>query len=102
ARLWEISSGKELRTLRGHSQPISSLAFSPDGKRIATGSEDHTVKIWDTDSGEELITLTHSGGVGDLAFSRDGHVLIGAGRDNVIRVWRAATERDVQANLNLH
>ncbi|MGD0693815.1 MAG: hypothetical protein ABSB82_03085 [Terriglobia bacterium] len=44
-------------TLGGHSEPVTSVAWSPDGKRLATGSEDHTAKVWGAESGKELLTL---------------------------------------------
>ena len=53
------------------------MAFSPDGKRIVSGSRDNTVKVWDADSGKELLTLKgHTGGVTSVAFSPDGKRLV--------------------------
>jgi WD40 repeat protein len=45
-KLWNIESGQELRTLKGHNGSVSSISFSPDGKTLATGSFDQTVKLW--------------------------------------------------------
>jgi WD40 repeat protein len=71
--VWDAESGKELQTLRGHSESVAGVAFSPDGKRLATASWDHTAKVWDADSGKELLTLRdHSGVVDCVAFSPDG------------------------------
>jgi WD40 repeat protein len=51
--LWDLTTGRELLTFRGHTHPITSLAFSPDGARVVSGSEDHTVRIWDARPLEE-------------------------------------------------
>ena len=51
AKVWEAASGRELLTLKGHSDAIVSVAFSPDGQRIVTGSEDQTAKVWEAASG---------------------------------------------------
>jgi WD40 repeat protein len=65
-----LVSGKELLTLRGHSNAVSGVAFSPDGKRLATGSADQTAKVWDAESGKELLTLRgHSNAFVGVAFS---------------------------------
>jgi WD40 repeat protein len=45
-KLWNLATGEEIRTLRGHSQSVRSIAISPDGKTLASGSADNTIKIW--------------------------------------------------------
>ncbi len=54
--LWDIRSGKEVKTLSGNLDGISSVAFSPDGKTLASGSDNGTIKLWDIYSGKELAT----------------------------------------------
>jgi len=77
-------------TLRGHSDVVSGVAFSLDGKRLATTSQDQTAKVWDAESGKELLTLRgHSGPLEGVAFSPDGRRLATASQDLTAKVWEA-------------
>jgi WD40 repeat protein len=74
-KLWDAGTGKLLRTLRGHGNDIHALAFSPDGKRLASMSRaDGTTRIWDVAGGQELLTLRHGGRSG--GFTADGNRLV--------------------------
>ena len=53
-RLWDVATGKQIRTLTGHKRRVSSLAFFPDGKKLASSSVDKTVRLWDVASGKEI------------------------------------------------
>lgn len=88
-KLWDVASNRELAILEGHAGPIQSLAFSPDGRRLATGSEDHTVKLWDVATRQELLTLTgHTDTVRHIKFSAEGKILATVGDNNIVKVWR--------------
>jgi WD40 repeat protein len=96
-KLWEVTSGRELRTLRGHKEPVESVVFSPDGRTIASGSFDNTIKVWDAASGEELRTLLgHSSKVMHVAFSPDGRTIASGSEDKTIKLWDAASGRELR------
>jgi WD40 repeat protein len=62
-KIWDLSTGRVL-DLRGHTALVHGLASSPDGRRLASSSEDRTIKLWDTATGEEVFTLRgHTSGV---------------------------------------
>jgi WD40 repeat protein/serine/threonine protein kinase len=86
--IWEATSGKKLLTFRGHTALIHSLAWGPDGTRLASAGADRTVRIWDTASGMELLSLRGpSCFVGSLAWSPDGKRLAAGGDNGEIKVW---------------
>src|SRR5262249_23583109 len=73
---------KNQQTLRGHTSWVTSVAFSPDGKRLASGAHDNTVKVWDAATGQEILSLNgHTGRVTSVAFSPDGKRLASVATD---------------------
>ncbi len=75
------------RTLLGHAG-VTDCAFSPDGERVCSASDDRTLKTWDPESGTELSTLEgHSGGVNACAFSPDGSLICSASDDRTLKLW---------------
>jgi WD40 repeat protein len=87
ARLWEIASGRLVRTFTGHGDAIASVAFSPDGIRILTGSGDSTARLWEVSTGKELASFKHPGRVKSVAFSSDGEKVLTGANDQLARLW---------------
>jgi WD40 repeat protein len=88
AGAWETRTGKLLARFQGHTAGVGCIAFSPDSRRIATGSGDKTIMIWDADSGQRLFTLRgHHSTIATLAFSPDGTRLASGAMDGTVRIW---------------
>jgi eukaryotic-like serine/threonine-protein kinase len=86
--VFDAATGRLLLTLRGHTSNVTSVAFSPDGRRIATSSFDRTAKLWETGTGQEVFTLRgHTSGVLSVAFSPDGQALVTGSIDCTTRIW---------------
>ena len=86
--VWHIPTGEQLHELHGHTKPPSSLAFSPDGQTLASGSQDSTIRLWDVATGTEMYILSeHTGNVHGLAFSPDGQTLASTSADTTVLLW---------------
>ena len=104
-RLWKLpldfASKKEFEncpcyTLSGHTWAVLTVAFSPDGKILASGSDDNTIKLWDANNGQLIHTLLgHSWSVVALTFSTNGETLISGSCDRTIKLWRVSTAEEI-------
>jgi WD40 repeat protein len=93
-----LKDAKAETTLVGHGDSVRCLAFTKDGKTLASGSTDRTVKLWDVAAGKERATLKgHKADVLSVAFSPDGKLLASGGMDNTAKLWDAMTGREEAA-----
>ncbi|KAF8338053.1 WD40-repeat-containing domain protein [Cantharellus anzutake] len=86
-----------VNTIQGHTGWVSSVSFSPDGSKVASGSNDQTGRIWDAVTGEELKVLRgHTGGLLSVSFSPDGSKVASTSIDKTLRIWDAVTGEEVK------
>src|SRR5262249_52962549 len=95
--LWDVATGKELRTCNGHTNGLGLFVSSPDGARLASASKDGTIRLWDVTTGKEVWSaVADKDRVFVVQFSPDGKTLTSGGADGVIRRWDAATGKETQ------
>ena len=87
-RIWEASSGQNIKTLKGHLGSVIALAISPDGKQIASGGAENIIRIWDVSKGLEIFSIKgQSLKPRCIAFSPDGKFIISGGIDKTVKIW---------------
>jgi eukaryotic-like serine/threonine-protein kinase len=89
-RVWDAATGRLLLAFPAHTNHVNAVAYSPDGSRIASASNDQTVKLWEATTGREILTLRgQNAGVLALAFSPDGQRLATGSIDRTVKIWEA-------------
>ena len=94
-------SPHRIATLEGHTGSVRSVAFSPDGTMLASGSQDSTIKLWNIGAKENIATLRHAHWIRSVAFSPDGTTFALGASDSTIKVWDIATQENI-ATLEGH
>jgi WD40 repeat protein len=86
-QIFDLATGKIIRTLTGHDAPVMGVAYTPDGKRLLTGSRDQTVRLWSVADGQTMISLKAPSAVNAIAVVAEGKQMAAAGEDGIIRIW---------------
>jgi WD40 repeat protein len=98
AKLWDVVTGKEIRTFFGHTGPVTSVALSSDGKFLLTGSKDSTAILWDVYSGKQIKTITgHQGKINAVAISADKKYLLTGSSDKTAKLWDFTTGKELKS-----
>lgn len=93
-RLWRVSEGNLLRTMRGHPFPVTAIDFSPNGILLATGSTDSKLRIWRISDGSLQRTMEgHAGWITSIDISPNGNFLASSAQDYTVRIWRISDGR---------
>ena len=102
-KVWDAQTGSELNSFSGHNNFVNILAFSRDGRVLASGSYDNTVKLWDTTTGREMRSLSgHTGAVVAIDFSSDGRFVVSGSNDGSARFWNAQSGELVATLVSLN
>lgn len=101
-RLWDVASGSQVGEIKGHGKGVTEVAFSRDGRLLASGSTDNTIRIWDLATRRELRTLTgHTSNIESLDFSPDSRLLASAGDDGGTFLWDTSTGEHLATLISL-
>ena len=101
-RLWDVASGSEVGALKGHGKGVTEVAFSRDGRLLASGSTDNTIRIWDLATKRELRTLTgHTSNIESIDFSPDSRLLASAADDGGTFLWDTNTGEHLATLISL-
>jgi WD40 repeat protein len=93
--IWDLESGQQVHSLKGHTRCINIIAVTPDGRQVVSGSSNKIVKVWDLESGRLIHSLKgHMWSVKAVAMTPDGRQVVCGSNDNIVKVWNLLAETD--------
>jgi WD40 repeat protein len=96
-KLWDLESGKELRSISNIGGYANAVSWSPDGKYLINGAEDKTIRIWDAETGRAVRTITgHTDYVNEARYSPDGKRIASCADDKLVKIWDAETGKEIR------
>ena len=101
-KLWDVASGREIRTFRGHAAKITAVGVSSDGGMVVSGDEKGVIKLWYTVTGQEIKSIQgHAKQIGFLSFASDNRLFTSVAMDWTMKTWNAATGQLVKTTINI-
>jgi serine/threonine protein kinase len=96
-KVWNLKTGKEIRTFKGHVADVNAVAISPDGQMLVSASDDRTIKLWNLNTGKEIRTFKgHVADVNAVAFSPEGNNIATGSDDKTVKIWNLRTGEELQ------
>jgi WD40 repeat protein len=101
-KIWNLSTLKLVSTLAGSEGAIYAVAIHPGGEVIATGGEDHKIRLWSRNTGKQLVIAECADAVHALAFSQDGAYMVSGGADKLLQIWKVRSGPDGAMTITAH
>jgi len=97
-KLWDVQSGKEIKSFEGHTMDVTSACFSPDGRYALSGSIDKTLKLWDIQTGKEIRSFEgYTDAVTSTCFSPDGRYALSGSYDKILKLWDVQSGKEIKS-----